>query len=130
MGEEDARATVERFWAALAADDRAGAAEMLAEDVVVEWPQSGERIVGRANWLGMATGHPAFPTITPQGTEGSGDLWVTYAHYEYPVEGGPAPFEVCAVQRVKGGPIIRLTEYYAEPFEPAAWRERWVERTR
>jgi hypothetical protein len=28
----------------------------------------------------------------------------------------------------QAGRVVRETQYFAEPFEPAAWRARWVER--
>ena len=128
MGEAERREVVERFWRALQAKDLQGAAACLHDDVVEEWPQSGERIVGTKNWLAMVTRHPTFPAVTPRSTEGAGDLWVTHAHYEYPTDGEPAPYEVCAVQWVGDGKILRLTEYFAAPFEAADWRADIVER--
>ncbi len=127
MSENENRAAVEAFWRALETKDLAGASGFLHDDFIEEWPQSGERIVGTENWMGMVTGHPTFPDITTRSTEGLGDLWVTQAHYEYPMEEGPAPFEVCAIQRVRDGRISRLTEYFAAPFEAADWRREWVE---
>ena len=44
---DENRATLERTIAAMFADDFDGATEAMADDAVVEWPQSGERIVGR-----------------------------------------------------------------------------------
>ena len=128
MGDDRARAVVQAFWRALEERDLEGAAARLDEDVVEDWPQSGERIVGRANWMAMATRHPTFPTVRHRFTEGASELWVSHAHYDYPGEGGPFPYEVCAIQRVRGGRIERLTEYFAAPFEPAEWRADIVER--
>jgi hypothetical protein len=50
------------------------------------------------------------------------------AHYEYPTDDGPEPYEVCAVQRVAHGKIASIVEYFAAPFEAADWRADLVER--
>lgn len=102
---------------------------MQHDEFIEEWPQSGERIRGRDNWLAMATAHPTFPSIRPRSTEGVEDLWVTHAHFDYPTDEGAAPFEVCAVQRVREGKILSITQYFGAPFEAAEWRAGWVERT-
>jgi len=127
---DDNRELVERYWQLLADNDLEGAATMQHDEFVEEWPQSGERIRGRDKWLAMATAHPTFPSIEPRLTEGIEDLWVTRARFEYPIDEGVVPFEVCAVQRVREGKVLRITQYFGAPFEPAEWREAWVERTR
>ncbi|WP_435886121.1 hypothetical protein [Streptomyces erythrochromogenes] len=40
---------VEALWERIQARDWDGVAGLVAEDAVVEWPASGERIVGRRN---------------------------------------------------------------------------------
>jgi len=54
-----AEEAVRRLWTAFAAHDWEAAAASLAEDFVCEWPQTGERFVGRANFLAMNRNHPA-----------------------------------------------------------------------
>ena len=119
---------VERYWDALTRKAFDSAADCLHESFLEDWPQSGERIVGPENWLGMVTRHPAFPAVTVRSHTGEGSLWVSESHYEYPTDEGPAPYEVCAVQRVAEGKIASIVEYFAAPFEAAGWRADLVER--
>jgi hypothetical protein len=53
---------------------------------------------------------------------------VSQAHYEYPSDEGPAPYEVCAIQWLRDDRIARIVEYFAAPFEAADWRADIVER--
>jgi SnoaL-like domain len=117
--------TVVVFWEALARKDLEEAATALHEDFIEDWPQSGERIVGVANWLRMVREHPTFPTIEPTRTIGAGDVWVTESRYDY---GDGTPWSICAVQELRDGRIARITEYFGSPFEAADWRTEIVER--
>jgi hypothetical protein len=51
------RRELERHWEACDASDPDAAREIYHEDVVVEWPQSGERVPGRANLKAMRETH-------------------------------------------------------------------------
>ncbi|MET9958791.1 hypothetical protein ABZ128_06810 [Streptomyces sp. NPDC006326] len=42
---------VAQLWERIDARDWAGVARLIAEDAVIEWPVSGERIIGRANFI-------------------------------------------------------------------------------
>lgn len=49
MGEAENRATIEALVAAINGNDRAALDKVFAEDAVIDWPQSGERMdKGRA----------------------------------------------------------------------------------
>ena len=52
------RARVESFWAAMQENDWHRAAGYLTEDCVVDWPCSGERIVGRENFAAIQAQYP------------------------------------------------------------------------
>jgi hypothetical protein len=119
---------IERYWDALTRENFDAAAACLHGSFIEDWPQSGERIVGAENWLGMVTRHPTFPAVTVRSHTGEGSLWVSQAHFEYPTDDGSAPYEVCAVQRVAEGRIASIVEYFAAPFEAADWRADLVER--
>jgi hypothetical protein len=121
---------IQGYWDALARNDLQGAATFLDPGFTEDWPQSGERIVGVENWLAMVTRHPTFPAVTVLSHEGRDDLWVSRAHYDYPGDEGPVPYEVCAIQWLRDGRIARAVEYFAAPFEAAEWRADIVERIR
>src|SRR5687767_10407659 len=84
MGDEKNRAAVERMRELLSGGDMSALArgmdEYASEDLVEEWPQSGERIRGRANvkklteGYGEATGKS--PKMTFKRLIGGGDVYV------------------------------------------------------
>ena len=57
----DNRATLDRTIDAMFRGDFDTATEALAEDGVVEWPQSGERITGREACLNVYRNYPGGP---------------------------------------------------------------------
>src|ERR671918_56450 len=56
---KDSKQVIEAFWAAMQTNDFARAGEWLHDDYVLEWPQSGERIRGRANFVAINENYPA-----------------------------------------------------------------------
>jgi hypothetical protein len=97
--------------------------ELRHEDVVIDMPQSGERIRGRDNLKAMQDAYPGPPTITIRRIVGSGDVWVVEGRSDY----GGRIYSVANIIEFREGKIIRETRYYADPFEAPAWRSQWVE---
>lgn len=119
-------AAVERYWTAMAARDFDAARRELHDGFTGEWPQSGERIRGRDNWLAIARAHPTFPAIGEVRHLAGEELVVTHATFDYARDGSP-PYQVCAVQQVRDGKILSNLEFFGAPFEAAEWRAAWVE---
>ena len=65
---------VEALIATLNAGDVGGMDDLFHEDAVMEWPQSGERIVGGDNRRAVYTRFPQLPTISLRRLIGDGDL--------------------------------------------------------
>lgn len=125
MGQDDNRATLERTIAAMFASDFDGAAEAMADDAVVEWPQSGERIVGRQACTLVYKNYPGgSPSYELRRISGSGDLFVVEAIGQY----GADTSYMTSIVEFRDGQIARQTDYFAGPFEAPAWRSQWVER--
>jgi len=98
--------------------------EMRHEDVVIDMPQSGERIRGRDKMKAMQDAYPGPPpTITVRRIVGSGDVWVVEARPDH----GGRIYDVAVIIEFREGTILRETRYYADPFEAPAWRAPWVE---
>lgn len=118
---------VQRFWNAIAAHDWAGMADLLHPDVVVEWPASGERIVGRDNVVAVNREYPEGWAIDVLRVIGAGDDVVS--EVEVPHE-GIGVFRAASFWTVRDGLIESGREYWigvgAE--EPPAWRSRYAER--
>jgi ketosteroid isomerase-like protein len=119
-------AVVSEFWRRMASNDFASVAAVLAPDFVLDWPQSRERIRGAERFVAMNAEYPAHGP------------WVFTVHR---IVGGPseAVSDVSVtdgVQRARAvsfftvadGRIVRMTEFWPEPFEPAAQRAHLTER--
>ena len=64
MENQDIRTALDRHWAASAAGDSEAEHEIYHDDVLVEYPQSGERIRGRHNIQALRGHHPAKLSFT------------------------------------------------------------------
>jgi SnoaL-like domain len=124
MPDIDTRAALDRHWAASAAGDQVTEHAIYHENVLVEYPQSGERIRGRQNILALRSHHPAKPAgFTVRRIVGTGDLWVT----EYVITYDGRPMHTVSIMEFESGQVIHETQYFADPFEAPAWRKQWVE---
>jgi len=124
MGNPEIRAALERHWTASAAGDQEGEHEIYREDAVVEYPQSGERIVGRDKVQAIRSHHPDRPSgFAVRRMLGEGDRWVT----EYVINYDGRPVRTVSIMEFRDRKVARETQYFADPFEPPAWRSRWVE---
>src|SRR6266571_5351346 len=65
------------------------------DDVVVEWPQSGEVIRGKKNIRELRLAHPTPPTATLHRIVGSGDLWAMEMDFDYDGD----PFHVILIHQ-------------------------------
>ncbi|HET9887139.1 MAG TPA: nuclear transport factor 2 family protein [bacterium] len=117
-----------RFWAAIDANDFPAAGALLHDDYLLEWPQSGERIRGRENFVAVNANYPTegrwsvtVHRVIAEGNEVVTDVTVTD---DVSTSGRAITFST-----LQDGRIVRQTEYWPDPFEAAAWRARWVERS-
>ena len=118
-------ATLKALVAALNAGDLEALDAVFTDDVIMEWPQSDERIVGGADRREVYSRFPGLPSVTPRRFTGSGDLWVLEASLDY---GDGDPFQCVFVFELRDGLIARETGYWAKPFPAPEWRAPWVER--
>jgi ketosteroid isomerase-like protein len=123
MDDQAIRAVLGRHWAATEAADYDVEHEIYRDDVVLEYPQSGEHIRGRANIQASRSLHPARRRFEVQRVFGSGDLWVT----EYVITYDERAYYTVSVMEFREGKVVRETQYFADPFKPPEWRSRWVE---
>lgn len=115
---------IERNWEKVRAGDFSGAHEWYADDCVVEWPQSGERIRGKENLLALRGAYPANVEFEVRRVIGRRDLGVS----EYTIRYDGKPVNVVSIAEFVDGKVVRETHYFAEPFPPPGWRAQWVER--
>ena len=90
-----------------------------------EYPQSGERIVGRVNLQALRSHHPGKPSgFNVRRILGKGDLWIT----EYIITYQGRPTYTVSIMEFRDGKVMHETQYFADPFEAPDWRSQWVER--
>jgi hypothetical protein len=128
MGDEQIRAALEQHWLVSPTEDWHTAVErthgIYNDNVVVEWPQSGERILGLGNLRALREAYPAKLTFEIRQIRGSGELWVT----EYVISYDERPVYTVSIMEFREGKVERETIYFADPFEAPEWRSQWVER--
>ena len=124
MSEQENRQTVERLVRALNEHDLELFDAQFHEDSVIEYPQSGERIVGRENRRAVYGAFPELPTVTPRRISTAGELAILEAGFDY---GDGASWQAVLVFELRGGRIARETAYWTQPFPAAEWRAGWVE---
>lgn len=126
MAHQDNQAALQQHWAASASGDLETEHNIYDDNVVCEYPQSGERIRGRRNLQALRGHHPGKPSgFTVRRIVGSGELWVT----EYVITYGCKPFQTVSIMEFKDGKVVHETQYFAEPFAAPADRRQWVEQT-
>jgi len=124
MQEEQIRAALDTHWSASAAGDAETEHDIYADDAVCDYPQSGERILGRRNLQALRSHHPGKPSgFEVKRIVGKGDLWVTEYTILYQ---GRAAYTV-SIMEFRDGKVVRETQYFADPFEAPAWRKQWVQ---
>ena len=124
MSEERIREALNAHWRASADGDVETEHTIYADDSICDYPQSGERILGRKNLQALRSHHPGKPSgFNVRRMIGRDDLWVT--EYTITYQGKPA-FTV-SIMEFRDGKVVHETQYFADPFEAPAWRKQWVE---
>jgi hypothetical protein len=125
IADEAIRAAIAAHFVAIGADAEAAGA-IYDDDAVLEYVQSGERIVGRTSIMASRSAYPGRPSsFEVTRISGSGEAWVAelVLHIE-----GEDPHFVAAVLTVREGRVVREAIYIAEPWDPPAYRAPWVSR--
>lgn len=120
----DNEATVRRLVDAINGRDPDAMDGVFTDNVVMEWPQSNERIVGNGNRREIYARFPALPMVSNPRIDEEGDLVVLEADLDY---GDGDPYQCVFVFRMRDGLIARETAYWSKPFPAAEWRAEWVE---
>ena len=121
--------------------------EVFAPDVVIDWPQTGERVRGienvRATLGNYPGGHVAIdpaqrtvingdegrfvltPMFTVVKVVGTGDTLVGTTKTRYP---DGSDWWVIGIAGFRAGKMVKVVQYFAPALEAPAWRSQWVER--
>ncbi|WP_030755809.1 MULTISPECIES: nuclear transport factor 2 family protein [unclassified Streptomyces] len=118
---------VAQLWERIEARDWNGVAELIAEDAVIEWPVSGERIVGRANFIAVNSddGYADESSVELLRILADGNLVVT----EVEIPQDHVVYRAVSLWTVRDGEIVGAREYWTSPGQDPAprWRAGYVE---
>jgi hypothetical protein len=123
MGDRERRAVIERHWAASDANDFETEHEIYRDDAVLDYPQSGERILGRRNIQESRTVQPSKKRFFVRRILGNGDLWITELVLTY----DGLPSYTVSIMQFRDGKVASETQYFCDPFKPGPSRAHLVE---
>jgi hypothetical protein len=120
MTDSDARtrAAIEEHWQASESGDIETEHAIYADDAILDYPQSGERFLGRERIAAQRGGHPADRHFTVKRITGRDDLWVSECIITY----DGAPTHSVSIMEFTHERVVHETQYFADPFEPALSR--------
>ena len=118
---------VAELWRRMEARDWVGVGELVAEDFVLDWPESRERIRGRHNFVELNRNYQEGWSIEVRQILAEDDRVVSeirVPHAELGCHFATSFFHV------EDGRLARGREYWVKELdeEPPAWRAQWVER--
>ena len=114
-----------RTGSASAAGDVNAEHDIYADDAICDYPQSGERILGRSNLQALRSHHPGKPSgFNVRRILGSENLWIT----EYTITYHGRPAYTVSIMEFRNRKVVHETQYFADPFEAPDWRRQWVQR--
>ena len=149
MTESATRDVIARYVQAVHDQDLDTIGALQHPDFIEDWPQSRERIRGRANFRNLMEHYPGglegadadvsmdrvvggedrwmvAPTFTMVRVSGADDIHTAIVKLRYP--GGEEWFMVALIE-VKDELVYRATTFFAPTYPSPAWRREWVEQT-
>ncbi|MET8832582.1 nuclear transport factor 2 family protein [Micromonospora sp. NPDC004540] len=121
MDEHAVRAVLRHYIDHSGTDENA-AHEIYHDDAVLEFPQSGERFEGVANFREWRRAYPAEVELEVVRVRGGGDAWVAELRIRYDRgEWRPA----VDILEFRGDRVAHETIYVTEGFAAPEWRSRW-----
>jgi hypothetical protein len=111
-GDTETHARIQGHWDASESGDIEAEHAIYADKAVLDYPQSGERFVGRSRIQAQRGGHPAERHFAVRRIQGDGDLWVSECVITY----DGAPTYSVSVMELADGLVTHETQYFADPF--------------
>ncbi|BDA02065.1 nuclear transport factor 2 family protein [Vibrio cholerae] len=112
------------FWNAMKTNDFAKASEWLSLDFEGFWPQSGELILGRENFVAINAHYPANGhwLFNIHSVVCEGDSVVT----DVSITDGVQKARAITFHNVENGLITKQKEFWLDEMPPQEWRAQWV----
>ena len=122
-----ANEVVSAYWAAANAREWSTFADLVAEDVVYEGPQTRERVRGRDDYVRFnVEGFPGDWRLEVIQIVGEGlhaSSWIEFTNADGSIQPG-----LCFFELREDGRIVRITDFWPDPYELPAERAHLVER--
>ncbi len=124
MTEQENRELVEQYIRCIHEGNTEELLNLIHDDFVEQYPQSGEQIRGKDNFQKFYENFEGLPNIEGYNLHMCGDLCVLEMLLNYP-DGDI--YNACEIVQFQDGKIANIKAYFAEPFEAPEWRSEWVE---
>lgn len=110
----------------MGSNDFEAASNCLSEDYELLWPQSAERVTGRANFAALNASYPAqgLWSFRINSLVGEGNIVVS----DVTVSDGQVKARAITFSTVRDGLISNQVEFWPDDYEAPEWRSQWVER--
>jgi hypothetical protein len=120
----DAATLAQEFWWRMGTNQWALAAGLFAGNIEILWPQSGEVIGSAEDFVAVYENYPAHGkwSFAVKRVIGSGGHAIT----ETEVSDGTVKALAVSIFECADDRIVRITEYWPDPFEAPDWRRQWV----
>jgi hypothetical protein len=102
--------------------DRDASHELYHEDAILEFPQSGERFVGRDTFQAWREQYPTPTRFRLRRLMGQGDFWTAELLVAYD---GAAPMFGLGLYEFRGDRVAREIIYVMEGWDAPDWRASW-----
>ena len=123
--EQANESVIDRFLAAAESGDLDVMASLAHDEIVMEWPQSGERFRGKDNAIAAMRAQEVKPEFAGEPRIiGSGDVWVVMVPLRY----GDEIHHYVGVYELRDGKVAHSTEYFGAPFPAQEFRAEFVDR--
>ncbi len=123
LDEREVRKLLERHWE-FAGSDQDITHEIYHDDAILEFPQSGERFLGKEKFKAFREKYPAQLDFMIRRITGSGNLWVAENLISY--DGAPWMFTVSILQ-FRDDKVAKEYVYITDGFEAPDWRAPYRE---
>ena len=117
---------LENFWGTMETNDFHTASQLLHDEYTLEWPQSGERILGRDNFAAINTNYPSEGKwhFTINHIVAEGDMVVT----DVAATDGKIIGRAITFSTIRDEKIWKQVEFWPDPFEAPEWRAQWIQK--